>query len=291
MLTKLSPTISRRSAVQPRCLLGLHFPMLDSQRLRSATAAESCYHQTPRPPMHPARAKNVIMLFMEGGPGHGHLRSQTNSPDCIRRNQLAFGQEMVSSFSSVVLQISTGWGQRNGVRWWHLSGRTLPTSSARPRLSSGIAELAAFSHEHRQPAVTQRTMPGRPAPAPEPKPTRICGTTRWHCRKVVPIGAMASWLPTTKVLGCVLKDRHSTWHPKASSRGTSTPRWTSWSSTTCICKALAASEKLQARMESYSRLPYANRVPGMIDLASESLQTQEMYGSMPPRQKNSVTSV
>ena len=24
----------------------------------------------PKPPMFPARAKNVIMLFMEGGPGH-----------------------------------------------------------------------------------------------------------------------------------------------------------------------------------------------------------------------------
>ena len=36
----------------------------------SAELAPMASPLSPKPPMHPAKAKNVIMLFMEGGPGH-----------------------------------------------------------------------------------------------------------------------------------------------------------------------------------------------------------------------------
>ena len=43
---------------------------LGTAALNNALATESAGPLNPRKPMLPARAKNVIMLFMEGGPGH-----------------------------------------------------------------------------------------------------------------------------------------------------------------------------------------------------------------------------
>ncbi len=49
----------------------------------------------PKTPMHPARAKNVIMLFMEGGPGH--MDTFDPKPELTRlhkqESKLPFGQE------------------------------------------------------------------------------------------------------------------------------------------------------------------------------------------------------
>lgn len=58
--------MSRRQA-----LFGLG-ASLGSVALSDLTAEESppAGPLAPKPPMFPARAKNVIMLFMEGGPGH-----------------------------------------------------------------------------------------------------------------------------------------------------------------------------------------------------------------------------
>nr|NIP93650.1 DUF1501 domain-containing protein [Akkermansiaceae bacterium] len=43
---------------------------LGSVAMTDLLARESRSPLAPRKPMLPARAKNVIMLFMEGGPGH-----------------------------------------------------------------------------------------------------------------------------------------------------------------------------------------------------------------------------
>ena len=46
------------------------------KRMHGLVMTSKAYQQdsdlllAPKPPMFPARAKNVIMLFMEGGPGH-----------------------------------------------------------------------------------------------------------------------------------------------------------------------------------------------------------------------------
>ncbi len=54
----------------------------------------------PKPPMLPARAKNVIMLFMEGGPGH--MDTFDPKPELSKlhktESKLTFGQETGSKF-------------------------------------------------------------------------------------------------------------------------------------------------------------------------------------------------
>ncbi|MEO0447542.1 MAG: DUF1501 domain-containing protein, partial [Verrucomicrobiota bacterium] len=61
----------RSPLVQPRrdVLFGLG-STLGSLALTDMLAAESSSPLSPKKPMHKAKAKNVIMLFMEGGPGH-----------------------------------------------------------------------------------------------------------------------------------------------------------------------------------------------------------------------------
>lgn len=59
----------------------------DKSRDNSSLATKS--------PMHPAKAKNVILLFMEGGPGH--MDTFDPKPELVKRHkqksELAFGQE------------------------------------------------------------------------------------------------------------------------------------------------------------------------------------------------------
>lgn len=63
--------------------------LLASEAARDATALST------KPPMHPAKAKNVIMLFMEGGPGHMDTFDPKPELDRLHKEEstLSFGQE------------------------------------------------------------------------------------------------------------------------------------------------------------------------------------------------------
>jgi hypothetical protein len=56
----------------------------------------------PRPPHHPAKAKSVIFLFMEGGPSHIDLFDP--KPELTKRH----GQPLPASFGKVVTPMGTG---------------------------------------------------------------------------------------------------------------------------------------------------------------------------------------
>ncbi|QDT66678.1 DUF1501 domain-containing protein [Calycomorphotria hydatis] len=66
----MNPLISRRQSLFSlgASLGSVAFSSMLSQE--SVAASDSNAPLSPKPPMHPAKAKNVIMLFMEGGPGH-----------------------------------------------------------------------------------------------------------------------------------------------------------------------------------------------------------------------------
>src|SRR5438552_3100312 len=60
-----------------RCALGIGglalASMLDEEKLRAAASAHSDNPMAPKPPHFPARAKNIIYLFMAGGPSQLEL--------------------------------------------------------------------------------------------------------------------------------------------------------------------------------------------------------------------------
>src|SRR5262249_34727421 len=78
--------------------------MLAKDGLLPAAAADEAPGNplAPRPSHHPARARSVIFLFMEGGPSH--LDTFDPKPELTRRH----GERLPASFGTVITPMGTG---------------------------------------------------------------------------------------------------------------------------------------------------------------------------------------
>lgn len=309
MLTKLSPTISRRSALYGlgASLGSVAFSsMLDSQALSGrAAAAESAAATSPlspKPPMHPARAKNVIMLFMEGGPGH--MDTFDPKPELTRlhkkESKLAFGQESGFKFfvgSPFKFRPAGDNGIEMCDQWQHLSDPYVANELCNYRgcQAESLNHPEALFHMNTgsrlggDPAVgawasyglgtENQNLPGYVVMTELALPQG--GPTNWSN------GFLAPYYQGTRLRsqGSPILDLAPQGFKSREHQRRALDELEKLNNMH-LQSLGGGDEKLQARMESYElAFRMQTEVPGVIDLASESLQTQEMYGLDAPETK------
>ncbi len=301
----MNPEISRRQA-----LLGLG-ASLGSVAMSSLLSAESLGADeapsadpqssplAPKQPMHPAKVKNVIMLFMEGGPGH--MDTFDPKPELTRlhktESKLTAGQETGFKFF-----VGSPFGFRkvgdNGIemcdQWQHLADPLVANELCNYRgcQAESLNHPEALFHMN-----TGSRLGGDPALGAWA--TYGLGTENQNLPGYVvmtelalPQGGPTNWsngfLPPY-YQGTRLRPkvrRFLIWLPPAFKSREHQRR-----ALDELARLNAAhmeslgveDEKLLARMESYElAFRMQTEVPGVIDLSQETEQTLEMYGLNSP---------
>ncbi|MEZ6136739.1 MAG: DUF1501 domain-containing protein [Pirellulaceae bacterium] len=249
----------------------------------------------PKQPMLPAKAKNVIMLFMEGGPGH--MDTFDPKPELSRlhkqESKLAFGQESGFKFfvGSPFKFRKVG---NNGIdmcdQWKHLADPYIADELCNYRgcQAESLNHPEALFHMNTgsrlggDPAVgswvnyglgtENQNLPGYVVMTELALPQG--GPTNWSNGFLPPYFQGTRLRPQgSPILDLVPQGFKSREHQRRALDELA------WLNEQHLSSLGAADQRLQARMENYElAFRMQTEVPGVIDLEKESGDTQSMYG-------------
>ncbi|XZE51513.1 DUF1501 domain-containing protein [Planctomycetaceae bacterium SH139] len=250
---------------------------------------------SPKQPMLPAKAKNVIMLFMEGGPGH--MDTFDPKPELSRLHKqestLAFGQETGFKFfvgSPFKFQKVGSNGIEMCDQWKHLADPFVADELCNFRgcQAESLNHPEALFHMNTgsrlggDPAIgawanyglgtENRNLPGYVVMTELALPQG--GPTNWSNGFLPPYYQGTRLRPEgSPILDLAPQGFKTREHQR---RALDELAWLNEQHLQTIGDA---DERLSARMENYElAFRMQTEVPGVIDLASESQKTQEMYG-------------
>lgn len=261
----------------------------------SAAADPNAGPLSPKPPMHPAKAKNVIMLFMEGGPGH--MDTFDPKPELTRlhktESKLTAGLEKGFKFfvgSPFGFQKVGQSGIEMCDQWQHMADPYIADELCNYRgcQAESLNHPEALFHMNTgsrlggDPAVgawttyglgtENQNLPGYVVMTELALPQG--GPTNWSNGFLPPYHQGTRLRPEgSPILDLAPQGFKSREHQRRALDELQRLNQSHLDSLGIV------DEKLQARMESYE-LAYRmqTEVPGVIDLSKESQETIEMYG-------------
>jgi hypothetical protein len=250
---------------------------------------------SPKQPMLPAKAKNVIMLFMEGGPGH--MDTFDPKPELSRlhksESKLAFGQEGGFKFfvgSPFKFQKVGSNGIEMCDQWKHLADPYVADELCNYRgcQAESLNHPEALFHMNTgsrlggDPALgawanyglgtENQNLPGYVVMTELALPQG--GPTNWSNGFLPPYYQGTRLRPQgSPILDLTPQEFKTREHQRRALDELA------WMNEQHLQSLGESDEKLSARMENYElAFRMQTEVPGVIDLASESQKTQEMYG-------------
>ncbi|TWT85193.1 DUF1501 domain-containing protein [Neorhodopirellula pilleata] len=250
---------------------------------------------SPKQPMLPAKAKNVIMLFMEGGPGHMDTFDPKSELSRLHKQEskLAFGQESGFKFfvgSPFKFQKVGSNGIEMCDQWKHLAdpyvadelcnfrgcqAESLNHPEALFHMNTGSrlgGDPALGSWANYGLGTENQNLPGYVVMTELALPQG--GPANWSNGFLPPYYQGTRLRPQgSPILDLAPQGFKTREHQR---RALDELAWLNESHLQSIGEK---DEKLSARMESYElAFRMQTEVPGVIDLANESQKTQEMYG-------------
>ncbi len=250
---------------------------------------------SPKQPMLPAKAKNVIMLFMEGGPGHMDTFDPKSELSRLHKQEskLAFGQESGFKFfvgSPFKFQKVGSNGIEMCDQWKHLADPYVADELCNFRgcQAESLNHPEALFHMNTgsrlggDPALgawanyglgtENQNLPGYVVMTELALPQG--GPTNWSNGFLPPYYQGTRLRPQgSPILDLAPQGFKTREHQR---RALDELAWLNESHLQSIGEK---DEKLSARMENYElAFRMQTEVPGVIDLANESQKTQEMYG-------------
>ena len=250
---------------------------------------------SPKQPMLPAKAKNVIMLFMEGGPGHMDTFDPKSELSRLHKQEskLAFGQENGFKFfvgSPFKFQKVGSNGIEMCDQWKHLADPYVADELCNFRgcQAESLNHPEALFHMNTgsrlggDPALgawanyglgtENQNLPGYVVMTELALPQG--GPTNWSNGFLPPYYQGTRLRPQgSPILDLAPQGFKTREHQR---RALDELAWLNESHLQSIGEK---DEKLSARMENYElAFRMQTEVPGVIDLANESQKTQEMYG-------------
>lgn len=250
---------------------------------------------SPKEPMLPAKAKNVIMLFMEGGPGHMDTFDPKSELSRLHKQEskLAFGQENGFKFfvgSPFKFQKVGSNGIEMCDQWKHLADPYVADELCNFRgcQAESLNHPEALFHMNTgsrlggDPALgawanyglgtENQNLPGYVVMTELALPQG--GPTNWSNGFLPPYYQGTRLRPQgSPILDLAPQGFKTREHQR---RALDELAWLNESHLQSIGEK---DEKLSARMENYElAFRMQTEVPGVIDLANESQKTQEMYG-------------
>ena len=276
------------------CGLGASLGAVAATQLLAAESQPLGGPLAPKPPMLPARAKNVIMLFMEGGPGH--MDTFDPKPELTKRHKqesdLAFGQETGFKFfvgSPFTFRQVSDTGLEMCDQWQHLADPYVADELCNYRgcQAESLNHPEALFHMNTgsrlggDPALgawttyglgtENQNLPGYVVMTELALPQG--GSTNWSNGFLPPQYQGTRLRPTgSPLLDLASQPNKSRTHQR---RALDELAWLNEQH----LDRVGEDERLAARIESYElAFRMQAEVPGVIDLAGETPQTQAMYG-------------
>ena len=276
------------------CGLGASLGAVAASQLLADDESRFAGPLAAKPPMLPARAKNVIMLFMEGGPGH--MDTFDPKPELTRlhkeESKLAFGQETGFKFfvgSPFSFRQVSDTGLQMCDQWKHLADPYVADELCNYRgcQAESLNHPEALFHMNTgsrlggDPAIgawatyglgtENQNLPGYVVMTELALPQG--GSTNWSSGFLPPHFQGTLLRPTgSPLLDLASQPHKSRAHQR---RALDELAWLNGQH----LERVGSDDTLAARMESYElAFRMQAEVPGVIDLSQETPHTQAMYG-------------